>query len=131
MTPETQKNSNTLDSVGGEVLLVGMHHVTDFDLSKQKDLFSLFKNTFFLFLKISFPEALKNSTLRNTIKRDLEELMFKRSMKMLMKYLLLFNFNFNGQKMAADVPPRGGQLGEKVSSWRWLGQRCSSEHGVF
>lgn len=48
MTPETQKNSDTLDIMGGEVLLVGMHHVNAFDLSKQKDLFSLFKNNFFL-----------------------------------------------------------------------------------
>lgn len=58
MTPETQKNSDTLDIMEGEVLLVGMHHVNAFDLSKQKDLFSLFKNNFFK--KINFPEALKN-----------------------------------------------------------------------
>lgn len=46
MTPETQKNSDTLDTMGGEVPLVGMHHVNAFDLSKQKDLFLLFKNIF-------------------------------------------------------------------------------------
>lgn len=34
-----------------------------------------------------------------------------------MEHLLVFYFNFylNGQKRAADVPPRGGPLGERLA----------------